>query len=48
MKAVYIMQHGGPEVLRYGDLPDPAPRPDEVVVDTVAAWLAHSHAANDG
>jgi NADPH:quinone reductase-like Zn-dependent oxidoreductase len=37
MKAVYIMQHGGPEVLRYGDLPDPAPRPDEVVVDTVAA-----------
>jgi Alcohol dehydrogenase GroES-like domain len=37
MKAVYIMQHGGPEVLQYGDLPDPAPRPDEVVVDTVAA-----------
>jgi NADPH:quinone reductase-like Zn-dependent oxidoreductase len=37
VKAVYIMQHGGPEVLQFGDLPDPAPRPDEVVVDTVAA-----------
>ena len=37
MKAVYIMQHGGPEVLQHGDLPDPAPKPDEVVVDTVAA-----------
>jgi len=39
MKAVYIMQHGGPEVLQYGDLPDPAPKPDEVVVDTVAASI---------
>src|SRR5262245_23131335 len=37
MKAVYIMRHGGPEVLQYGDLPDPAPKPDEVVVETVAA-----------
>jgi len=37
MKAVYIDQHGGPDVLRYGDLPDPTPKPDEVVVDVVAA-----------
>jgi NADPH:quinone reductase-like Zn-dependent oxidoreductase len=37
MKAVYIEQHGGPEVLRYGDLPDPTPKPGEVVVDVLAA-----------
>jgi NADPH:quinone reductase-like Zn-dependent oxidoreductase len=37
MKAVYIEKHGGPEVLRYGDLPDPVPRPGELVVDVVAA-----------
>jgi len=37
MKAVYIEQYGGPEVLRYGDLPDPKPAAGEVVVDIVAA-----------
>ena len=37
MKAVFIEQHGGPEVLRYGDLPDPTPKPGEVVVDVLAA-----------
>jgi NADPH:quinone reductase-like Zn-dependent oxidoreductase len=37
MKAVYIEKHGGPEVLKYGELPDPTPKPDEVVVDVVAA-----------
>ncbi len=37
MKAVYIERHGGPEVLKYGDLPDPTPGPGEVVVDTIAA-----------
>jgi NADPH:quinone reductase-like Zn-dependent oxidoreductase len=37
MKAVFIEQFGGPEVLRYGDLPDPAAGPGEVVIDTVAA-----------
>jgi len=37
MKAAYIEQFGGPEVLRYGDLPDPAAGPGQVVVDTVAA-----------
>ena len=37
MKAVYIEKHGGPDVLKYGDLPDPTPKPDEVVVDVVAA-----------
>jgi len=37
MKAAYIERHGGPEVLKYGDLPDPAPKPGEVVVDIHAA-----------
>ena len=37
MKAVYIERHGGPEELRYGDLPDPVAGPGEVVVDIHAA-----------
>ena len=37
MKAAYIEQFGGPEVLKYGDLADPAAGPGQVVVDTYAA-----------
>lgn len=37
MKAVYFLEHGGPEVLRYGDVPDPVARPGEIVVDVHAA-----------
>jgi len=37
MKAAFIEQHGGPDVLKYGDLPDPSAGPGEVVIDTVAA-----------
>ena len=37
MKAAYIEKFGGPEVLTYGDLPDPSPGPGQVVVDTHAA-----------
>jgi NADPH:quinone reductase-like Zn-dependent oxidoreductase len=36
MKAAYIEQYGGPEVLKYGDLPDPSPAPSQIVVDAVA------------
>jgi len=39
MKAVYIERFGGPEVLKYGDLPDPIAGPGEVVVDVVAATI---------
>lgn len=39
MKAVYFEEHGGPEVLKYGDLPDPAAGPGEVVVDIHAATV---------
>lgn len=37
MKAVCIDHCGGPEVLRYGDLPDPVPAAGEVLVDIHAA-----------
>ena len=37
MKGAYIEKFGGPEVLKYGDLPDPTPGPGQVVVDTHAA-----------
>jgi NADPH:quinone reductase-like Zn-dependent oxidoreductase len=37
MKAVYIKHFGGPEVLTYGDVPDPLPAEDEVLIDVAAA-----------
>ena len=37
MKASYIERHGGPEVLTYGDLPDPVAATGEVIVDIHAA-----------
>ena len=33
MKAVLLTGHGGPEMLRYGEAPDPTAAPGEVVVD---------------
>ena len=37
MKAAFFMQHGGPEVLQYGDVPDPAAGAGDVLVDVHAA-----------
>src|SRR5262245_1063458 len=37
MKAAYIEQFGGPEAIKYGDLPDPIADTGEVVVDIVSA-----------
>ncbi|WP_421998530.1 NADP-dependent oxidoreductase [Reyranella sp.] len=37
MKAAFIENFGGPEVLTYGDLPDPTAGEGQVVVDVVAA-----------
>jgi NADPH:quinone reductase-like Zn-dependent oxidoreductase len=37
MKAAYFMQHGGPEVMQYGDVPDPVAGPGEILVDVHAA-----------
>src|SRR5580693_10373637 len=39
MKAAYIEKFGGPEVLQYGDLPDPVAGSGEVVVDVHAATI---------
>ena len=37
MKAAYFMEHGGPEVFQYGDLPDPVAGRADVLVDVHAA-----------
>ncbi len=41
MKAVRFHQHGGPEVLRYEDVPDPELAPGEVLVRVRACALNH-------
>jgi NADPH:quinone reductase-like Zn-dependent oxidoreductase len=41
MKAVFFDKHGGPEVLRYGDLEDPTPARGEVLIDVKASSLNH-------
>lgn len=37
MKAVYFERHGGPEVLIYGEQPDPVPGAGEILIDIHAA-----------
>ena len=37
MKAAFFNQFGGPDVLKYGDMPDPVAAPGEVLVDVAAA-----------
>ena len=37
MKAEYFMKNGGPEVMQYGDVPDPVAQPGQVLVDVHAA-----------
>jgi NADPH:quinone reductase-like Zn-dependent oxidoreductase len=37
MKAAYIEEFGGPEIIKYGDLPDPSAGPGQIVVDVFAA-----------
>jgi len=39
MRAIILHTHGGPEQLVPAEIPDPAPLPDEVVVDLTAAAL---------
>jgi NADPH:quinone reductase-like Zn-dependent oxidoreductase len=39
MKAVLLMNHGGPDMLLYGEAPDPTAGPGEILVDIHAASL---------
>src|SRR5580692_11837493 len=39
MQAAYIERHGGPEVLKFGEMPDPVAASGEVVVDIHAASI---------
>lgn len=39
MKAIYVTQHGGPEVLTYTDRPDPVPGADQVLVEVLYAGV---------
>jgi len=41
VKAVRIHEDGGPEVLVYEDVPDPEPKPGEVLIELRAAALNH-------
>ncbi len=41
MRAVRIHEDGGPEVLRYEEIPDPEPGPGEVLVELRASSLNH-------
>ena len=41
MKAVFFEEHGGIEVLQYGDFAEPQPGPGEVLVRLEAAALNH-------
>jgi NADPH:quinone reductase-like Zn-dependent oxidoreductase len=41
MKAVRFHEHGGREVLRYEEVPDPTPRPTEVLLHVKAVALNH-------
>lgn len=41
MKAIFFEEHGGPEVLKYAELPDPEPAPGEALVKVKAVALNH-------
>ena len=41
MRAIVFDRHGGPEVLEPRDVPEPAPKPDEVLIEVRACGINH-------
>src|SRR5258708_17463543 len=39
MKAIVVHEYGGPEVLKYEDVPRPEPKDDQVLVRVIAAGV---------
>jgi NADPH2:quinone reductase len=39
MKAIRILEHGGPEVLQYTDIPEPIPQPNQAIVKIDASGV---------
>jgi len=39
MKAAYFEQHGGPDVIKYGDRPDPVAGPGDILVDIATSTV---------
>ncbi|MEV0292310.1 quinone oxidoreductase [Nocardia sp. NPDC050710] len=39
MRAIQVSEHGGPEVLKYAEVPDPQIGPDQLLVDTEAIGI---------
>ena len=42
MKAIVVRQYGGPEVLRYEEVPDPEPKPGEVLLKVRVAGFNYA------
>ena len=49
MKAIQITEFGGPEVMKYVDLPDPVASGEDVVMDVTAIGInyADTHQTED-
>src|SRR5579859_2170908 len=45
MRAVVITEPGEPEVMRWQEVPDPVPGPDEVLIDVAAAGVNRADVA---
>jgi len=39
MKAIVVHEYGGPEVLKYEDVPRPEPKDDQILVRVIAAGV---------
>ena len=48
MKAIRFHEHGGPEVLRYEDVPDPIAGPGQVLLRVLAAGVELGGYIRDG